>query len=333
MDTGDLRGLVHGDGPCASVYFDASSLVELRWRAMRDQLEAQSAGEEILDALTTAVLSGETPPGSTGRALIARGDRIVLDRYLPLPPSGYTARLSPLPYLLPLVDLAEALVPHVVIRLDHLGADLRGIDHAGRPVAVATVGGRLPPSGERLRAAELADIADEAARMITRLNAPLLVLAGPLRSRRALRNTLSPAHQHIIVEVDADPRPGDIRLDNVVQHLASRGNHDERRAAVDRFLDESSRLTGTAVHGMRAVLAALSAGAVDTLLLSEPLVGERTLWTDPTLTQISTTPHHDLLQQRADEVLPNAAVATEANIILVGDRLRLHEDVGALLRS
>ncbi|PRY33743.1 hypothetical protein [Umezawaea tangerina] len=333
MDTGDLRGLVHGAGPCVSLYFDASSLVDLRWRAMRDQLEAQSAPEETLDALTSAVLSGELPPGSTGRALIARGAEIVLDRYLPLPPNGCTARLSPLPYLLPLVDLAEPLVPHVVVRLDHLGADLRGIDHAGRPVAVATVGGRLPPSGQHLRAAELADIAEEAVRMVTRLNAPLLVLAGPLHSRRALRNALAPAHQHIVVEVDADPRPGDIRLDNVVQHLASRGNHDERRAVVDRFRDESSRLTGNAVHGMRSVLAALNSGAVATLLLSEPLVGERALWADPTLTQISLSPHHGLLRHRADEVLPNAAVATRADIILVGDRLRLHEDVGALLRS
>ena len=333
MDTGDLQGLVHGNGPFTSVYYDASSLVDLRWRAMRDQLEAQSANEETLTALTDAILTTRTPTGLAGRALIAADNKIVLDRYLPVPPSGYTARLSPLPYLLPLVDLAEPMVPHVIVHLDHLGADLRGVDHSGRSVAVATVGGRLPPTGERLRAAELSDITDEAIRLVNWLHAPLLILAGPLKARRSLRNALPAGHNHIIVETEATPRSGDTNLVHVVHHLASRRNHDEQRTVVDRFRDESSRLTGTAVHGLRAVSAALSAGAVDTLLLSDTVVGERALWVDPGGSQISATPHTGLIKQRADEVLPHAAVATQADIVLVGDRLSLHEDVGALLRG
>ncbi|HEX6340051.1 hypothetical protein [Umezawaea sp.] len=333
MDTGDLRGLVHGSGPFTSVYYDASSLVDLRWRAMRDQLEAQSATDQTLAVLAEAVLTTPTPQGLAGRALIIADDGIVLDRYLPLPPNGYTARLSPLPYLLPLVDLAEPMVPHVIVHLDHLGADLRGVDHSGRSVAVATVGGRIPPTGERLRAAELSDITEEAIRLVTWLHAPLLILAGPLRARRTLRNALPAGHNHIIVEVEATPRSGNTNLDNVVHHLASRRNHDQHRTIVDRFRDESSRLTGTAVHGLRAVSAALSAGAVDTLLLSDTVVGERTLWVDPAGNQISATPHTGLIKQRADEVLPHAAVATHADIVLVGDRLNLHEDVGALLRD
>ncbi|MCS7481858.1 hypothetical protein ACFFQW_34865 [Umezawaea endophytica] len=333
METGDLRALAHGTGPFTSVYYDASSLVDLRWRAMRDQLEAQSTNDETLATLTNAILTATPPPGLAGRALIAADNRIVLDRYLPVPPAGYTARLSPLPYLLPLVDLAEPMVPHVIVHLDHLGADLRGVDHSGRPVAVATVGGRLPPTGERLRAAELSDITEEAIRLVNWLHAPLLILAGPLKARRTLRNALPAGHNHIIVEVEATPRSGDTNLDHVVHHLASRRNHDEQRTVVDRFRDESSRLTGTAVHGLRAVSAALSAGAVDTLLLSDTVVGERALWVDPTGNQISATPHTGLIKQRADEVLPHAAVATQADIILVGNRLTLHEDTGALLRA
>jgi hypothetical protein len=332
MDTGDLHGLVHSSGPFTSVYYDASALVDLRWRAMRDQLEAQRTPDETLAALAEAVLGRLTPPGFAGRALIAHNDKIVLDRYLPLPPTGCTARVSPFPYLLPLVDLAEPLVPHVIVHLDNLGADLRGVDHAGRSVAVATVGGRLPPAGERLRAAELSDITDEAVRLVNWLDAPLLVLAGPLQARRTLRNALPARHNNIIVEVDATPRSGDTNLDHVVHHLASRRNHDEHRTIVDRFRDESTRLTGTAVHGLRAVSAALSAGAVDTLLLTNTVVGDRTLWVDPVAEQISTTPHAGLVEQRADEVLPRAAVASHADIVLIGDRLSLYEDVGALLR-
>jgi hypothetical protein len=329
MDTRTLHDLVLGDGPFASVYFDAGGLVDLRWRAVRDQLEAQDASPALLDALGAAMSSSS---GTGGRALIARGDRVVFDRYLPVPPAGYTARVSALPYLLPLVDLAEPLVPHVVVRLDHLGADLRGVDHSGRPVAVATVGGRL--TSDRLRAAELADISVEACRLVEWLTAPLLVLAGPLRARRSLRNALPSWCQHLVAEVDAFPRPdGDLELDRTVQRLASRGNHCEQRAAVDRFRDESARLSGVAVHGLRAVSGALAAGAVDTLLLSDALVGSRTLWVDPELSDISVVPGECMVEQRADEVLPRAAVATSADIVLVGDQVRLHENVGALLRG
>src|SRR3954466_16009573 len=104
MDTGDLRGLVNSSGPFTSVYYDASALVDLRWRAMRDQLEAQGVDERTLAALTDAVLTRPTPPGFAGGALIAGDNRVLLDRSLPLPPTGYTARTSSLPYLLPLVD-------------------------------------------------------------------------------------------------------------------------------------------------------------------------------------------------------------------------------------
>jgi stalled ribosome rescue protein Dom34 len=107
-------------------------------------------------------------------------------------------------------------------------------------------------------------------------------------------------------------------VERAIQHLAGRGNQDERRDVVTRFRDESTRLTGLAVHGMRAVAAALDAGSVDTLLLSGPLVGDRI---------------DERTRRRADEVLPLAAVATGADIVLVGGALRLYEDVGALLVS
>lgn len=319
MNTGSLGRLTRCDGPFASVYFDATHLVDLRWRAMRDQLEAQGADEDTLAVLDGAVLDGGPPPGLAGHALIVCEDRVVLDRYLPLPPTGYTARLSALPYLLPLVDLAEPLVPHVVVQVDELGADLRGIDRAGRPVAVATVGAQHLGSIHRSRAEELADISKEAVRLVAWLDAPLLVLVGPVSARRALRNALPSSHSHLIVEIDGDHRAdGSQGIDRAIQHLASRGNQDERREVVTRFRDESTRLTGHAVHGMRAVTAALEEGSVDTLLLSGPLVGDR----------IDERTGH-----RADEVLPLAAVGTGADIVIVGGDLRLHEDVGALLVS
>jgi len=319
METGPLRDLVRHDGPFVSAYFDATHLVDLRWRAMRDQLDAQGADQATLAVLDTAVLDSAPPPGLAGRALIVHGDRVLLDRYLALPPTGYTARLSALPYLLPLVDLAEPLVPHVIVQVDEQGADLRGIGRSGRPVAVATVGTRHHGVPHRPWAEELADITEEAVRLVAWLDAPLLVLTGPVGPRRAVRNALPSTHHHLVVELDAGDRTREQRgVELAVAHLASRRNQDDRRDVVTRFRDESTRLTGRAVHGMRAVTAALDAGSVDTLLLSGPLVGDRI---------------DERTGRRADEVLPCAAVATGADIVLVGGDLRLHEDVGALLVS
>ncbi|WP_246019177.1 hypothetical protein [Saccharothrix australiensis] len=283
-----------------------SDHVDLRWRAIRDQLEGAGADLSLL-AVVGSALAEDPSPGAprAGRGLVAAEGRVLVDCRLPVPPSGYTARFGGLPYLLPLLDLSEPLLPHVVVRVDAHGAELRGVDPSGRAVAVASVGARRPD--RRLAAEELADVAQEATALVDRLDAPLLVLAGPLAARRSLRVALPGRYRHLVVEVEGAP-------ERAVLHLAGRANQDARRAVVQRFRDESARLTGRAVHGLEAVRAALEEGAVDTLLLTDPLVGSR-----------------EVDGGRADEVLPLLATAGGADIALVGNAVRLHEDAGALL--
>ncbi|ROP41217.1 hypothetical protein [Saccharothrix texasensis] len=307
MHTASLKNLVDVEGPFVSVYLDVGDHVDLRWRAMRDQLQAMGADPYLVALAHNAIVSGVTPRGLAGRGLIVGGGRVLVDQYVPVPPTGYTARCGPLPYVLPLVDLSEPLLPHVVVQVGEHGVDLRGVDPTGRPVAVATVGARGP--GRRLDAAELADVAQEAATLVDRLGAPLLVLAGPLAGRRSLRVALPNRYHHLVVEVEGPP-------DRAVLHLAGRANQDARRAVVERFRDESTRLTGRAVHGLVAVRQALAEGRVDTLLLTDALVGSQ---------QVD--------DERADEVLPLRAVECGAEIVIVGGAVRLHEDVGALLRQ
>lgn len=307
MHTASLHNLIGVDGPFVSVFLDVGDHVDLRWRAMRDQLQAQGADPYLVALTHMAITSGVTPRGLAGRGLVVGDGRVLVDRYVPVPPTGYTARFGPLPYLLPLVDLSEPLLPHVVVQVGDHGADLRGVDPTGRPVAVASVGARRP--GRRLDAAELADVAQEATTLVDRLGAPLLVLAGPLAGRRSLRVALPSRYHHLVVEVEGSP-------DRAVLHLAGRANQDARRVVVERFRDESSRLTGRAVHGLDAVARALEAGEVDTLLLSDTLVGSR-----------------EVDGKRADELLPLRAVEAGAEIVLVGGAVRLHEDVGALLKG
>ncbi|WP_158852963.1 baeRF2 domain-containing protein [Saccharothrix deserti] len=307
MHTASLHNLVDVEGPFISLFLDVGDHVDLRWRAMRDQLQAMAADPYLVALAHKAITSGVTPRGLAGRGLIVGGGQVLVDRYVPVPPAGYTARSGPLPYVLPLIDLSEPLLPHVVVQVGEHGADLRGVDPTGRPVAVASVGARRP--GRRLDAAELADVAEEATALVDRLGAPLLVLAGPPAGRQSLRVALPTRYHHLVVEVEGSP-------DRAVLHLAGRANQDARRVVVERFRDESTRLTGRAVHGLEAVGRELEAGRVETLLLTDTLVGSR-----------------EVDGGRADEVLPLRAVECEAEIMLVGGAVRLHEDVGALLRE
>lgn len=300
MRTTQFQDVVGAEGPFVSVCLDVGEHVSLRWRAMRDQLEAEGAFGDLLALVDEAL---RTPLGSVGRGLVVGDGRVLVDEPLPMAPSGYVARFSALPYVLPMVDLAEPLLPHVVVRVDEHGADLRGVDAGGRPVAVASVGARE----RRLDAAELADVAQEATALVDRLDAPLLVLAGPLTARRSVRVALPGKYHRLVVEVEGAP-------DRAVLHLAGRANQDARRAVVQRFRDEVTGLTGRAVHGIDAVYGALAEGRVEVLLLTDSLVGSRMADGG-----------------RADEVLPLLAVASGAEIVLVGGAVRLHEDVGALL--
>ncbi|MFI9010769.1 hypothetical protein ACIGNX_26380 [Actinosynnema sp. NPDC053489] len=307
MHTASLQKLINVEGPFVSVFLDVGDHVDLRWRAMRDQLQAMSADPYLVALAHNAITSGVTPRGLAGRGLVVGGGRVLVDQYVPVPPSGYTARYGPNPYVLPLVELSEPLLPHVVVQVGEHGADLRGVDPTGRPVAVASVGARRP--GRRLEADELADVAEEATTLVDRLGAPLLVLAGPLAGRRSLRVALPTRYHHLVVEVEGPP-------DRAVLHLAGRANQDARRAVVERFRDESTRMTGRAVHGLIPVARALAEGRVETLLLTDALVGSQ-----------------EIDGGRADEVLPLRAVECGAEITLVGGAVRLHEDVGALLRD
>ncbi|ATE56457.1 MULTISPECIES: baeRF2 domain-containing protein [Actinosynnema] len=308
MHTASLRGVVRARGPFVSVYFDAGHHPELRWQTMCDRLEADGADRALLDALEDAVLARPSQPGMAGRALIAAEGQVVLDRHLPVPPARTVERRGDLPYLLPLVDLSEPLVPHVVVQVDDRGADLRGVDPSGRPVAVATVGARSSGAAPELDVLELDDVAHEAASLVDRLRAELLVLAGPMAARRALRVALPDRYHRLVVEMEGPADPA-------VHHLAGRANRNERRAAVVRFREESARVGGRALQGLDEVIVALERGAVATLLLTDPLVGDRFA-----------------PEGRADEVLPALAVEHDVEVVLVGDALRLTEDVGALLK-
>jgi hypothetical protein len=330
MDTTSLRDIISAGGPYASVYFATSDTAadgSLRWRALADQLEAQNADQATLSALEHRLNTRPAGAGPAGRALVASGGEVLLDRDLFVRPRGSVARFSAMPYLLPLVELVEPLLPHLVVHIDEVGADLCGMDNTGNPVAVATVGSddALTPRPAAGRVDDLVrhsvqDVADEIVKLVERIGALLVVLVGEPGARSTVCSQLPAQFRDLCIGVDPDAAEDGPRAFDV---LAMSAHQDEQRAVVQRFRTESARRGGRTVHGLRDVAAALSAGQVATLLVTDALIGDRL---------IDSGSLESLNSGRADEVLPRAAVTSGADIVLVGRQLRLREDVGALLR-
>ncbi|WP_282779087.1 hypothetical protein [Nocardia sp. CC201C] len=106
-----LRELVDRTGPFASVYFDSSHDSEAaareltaRCRSMRERLDRAGASATTLAALDIAFAAGPRSVGRCGRALVADAATVLVDEQLPAPPAAQIVRVSPLPYLLPLLE-------------------------------------------------------------------------------------------------------------------------------------------------------------------------------------------------------------------------------------
>jgi hypothetical protein len=151
VDLSFLRELTSTPGPYATVYLDASHdsedaerALELRWQGHRQELAEQGADDATLAALDEAVRGGEPAVGRAGRALLAAGGHVLLDRLLSEPPARPFARWEPLPGLLPvLLDQPEP-VPAVVARVDKNGGEIL-LAGDGEPEPVEQVKGDQYP--------------------------------------------------------------------------------------------------------------------------------------------------------------------------------------------
>jgi hypothetical protein len=350
VDSAVLPELLSATGPFASVYFDAGHHTDFRWPAARERLADAQA--RTLDALGEAIRSGEPAAGRAGRFLIAAEGMVLVDEYLAQAPAEPVIRVSDRPYLMPLAIHAPPRVPHVVVVVDKTGADLRAVDADGHVIDEYTVDGHDRPARKaggaggthrslQQHAAEtvmhtIARVAAETAQLGQRAGARLIVLAGDPEPRTLLRRAIPPSCAEISVELDSGRRGGLKELDAEVAGLVAERWRTERGAVLERFRAELGR-DGLAVQGLRQTTEALRDANVAALVISDPAIGDHTVWTGEQPRQVAVEPA-DLdvfgagqrLRARADEVLPAAAVAAGAD--LMTDSEHLGDGVGALLR-
>lgn len=348
MNVERLRPLLTARGPFASVYFDASHdtedanhQIELRWRAIREQLGDLGADDKTVSELEQAVLQHRPAVGRSGRGIIVSADGMVVDEHLIRPMTQPIIRWSDLPYVVPIVEHGGQDLDYLVVAVDHTGADITS--HISGTESTETV--ENPDSDPQLRNEEagvknLRAAAERVERILAKVGPSALFVIGEVRSRSDFLGTLPYQVQSLAIELNVGAR-GSGHDSNEVRQAIDGELLKLRLAAIDdaaqRFSSEVGRNSGLAAEGLGPVCSGLRQGAVDTLIIGD--IGDETVVADEDITTVAPTadvlseqgaaPAHTL---RADEALPMLAIAVSANLIRTDERIAPVDGVGAVLR-
>ncbi len=362
MNADRFRQLLTTQGPFASVYFedthdteDAETQLNLKWRGLREQLIDQGADESVVTGIEDAVKNLRAPIGHSGRAVVAGADGVVVNEHLLRPSATAVARLSELPYLVPIIEHGFDYPTYVVAAVDHTGADLTL--HRGRGVGLETVdGGGYPvhkaagaenagygdPQQRTDEAARknVRAVADRIAELVDQTAAEVVFIVGETRSRSDLQGALAERVAERAVPLDVGARNSG-HDDNEVQRAVEAEFVKRRNEVIEhvaeQFTAEIGRQSGLAAEGLGPVTSALGQGAVETLIIGE--LGDATVVADEELTTVA--PTSEVLSEqgaapaktlRADEALPYFAVSVGAALVRTDERITPADGVGAVLR-
>jgi hypothetical protein len=352
-------------GDTASVYLDttrahedAQHQIELRWRAMRDELAGAGADEATLDAIERVAGADRGVPGAHGQAIFASGGRVLLSAELPHPPDQGFARFAPLPHVFPMLTARGDRVPHVVAVVDRLGADVTtvGVDarpdekqvqgDATYPIRKVHAGGwseaHFQHAAENSWDQNAKQVAAEVDRAAQAVGAQVVIVAGDVRAKAALVENLGEKLRPLVVEAQSGSRAAGADEEALRQEVlaAVRARAADRVAqAVDDYRREAGQ-QDRAVDGLVPVVAALRRAQVARLLVRADADLSGPLWfgADP-LTLASDQDElaamgvgAEARKDRADAALIRTLTATEGELVIVPANVELRDGVGAVLR-
>jgi hypothetical protein len=365
MDVSFLEPVFTATGPFATVCADvthttenADTELDLRVRAVADRLTEQGAPEPVVEAVRSRLLEGnEGGEAGTlrGRALVVASDgTVVLDQALRDAPLREIAEWSAQADLLPVLRQLPGRIPHIVVLIDRVGADITFMGGPGQ-VEEETVEGdsyqirKFPGGGwahhryqhntENKWIHNADDVATHISSMVRRLRPRFVLVAGDVRARQILTDRASDLWSDLIVSMDeggraagADREPVDRRMDELI------AEHEARECAEVLEQVRAAAAHGLSATGTRAVVEALRKGQVETLVLADD-PGEDTLLVGDGPTVLGVDQHDmDALGTHgrvvpADRALLAAAVASSAGVVVV-PRSAMPEEapVAAVLR-
>ena len=371
-DVPDIAAVFEGSGPFVTVYLATEAAVEqaaqqneLRWKTLRRELEAAGAPSEALAAIDPLVPAAHREGRTLGVVADSRGLRLV--RHEPEPPARDAGWIAPLPRIGPLLEWAQAAIPHLVVLVDRAGADIvafsrRAAAHGAGGAAVTTVGedsGSDPnlrksnPGGwsqrryqqraENLWEQNAKAVADEVASLVDETGARLVVVAGDVRAVQLLREHLPAPVLDVVREIDGSRGPGaaDAGLDQIADEVVKLVATVAAEDTVE-FLRQFKQERGQhdlATEGIAATITALAAARVDTLLVHDDPDDDRTAWfgPEPGMVAEAAATLADMgvenpQEGRLVDVVIRAAFATGAAVRVIPSVGSVQDGIGAILR-
>lgn len=328
MQADRFRDLLDSRGPFVSVYFDDAQsidLVDLKWRALREQLERLGVRDSLTDEVQQAVVQWR-PSSCRGRAVVACVDGVLFNEHLLRPTATTVMRVSELPYIVPIVEYGSANPSYLLAMVDHTGADIA-----------------VQIDGSHYSEAAAGDTGFVVGRLVALLDATAadaVFVAGDARARAELVDALPVRVCEQVVSLPISARRGEYDFGELGWAIEAWFLNRQISAigdAAERFGAELGRQSGLAVQGLCAVCSALRRRVVDTLIVGD--IGDATVVTDQSLSAVA--PNADLLVKqgvtpakrlRADEALPLFAIASDASLVRTDERIAPADGIAAVLR-
>ena len=359
-----LAELYRSGAPLTAVYADASEDTndphrtrELRRRALREELAAAGAPDSDLDVVDEILSRPSHVGGPVSHFLVIRDGEVLVQELLPGQPRAERAvSYGLVPGLLPLVahrprDLSYVVVEANreggVVKLFRLGGSApeseQEIEGETEQIRKVQLGGwshrRFQQHAEETWKRNEAQIAESIDELVRTEKVELILISGDVRAQQLLRDQLGSAAQKVAVLVAGNTRAegsSDEPLEHEIETRVAELLALEERAALDRLAQETASTGGLGETGLGAVVHALQQSQVDTLLVSQRLLADRTLLALATEPWIATAPEETLGATvvghvPAADALVRAAVLTDAKVLAMGDQ-ELPQGVAALLR-
>ncbi|GAA1502445.1 Vms1/Ankzf1 family peptidyl-tRNA hydrolase [Terrabacter terrae] len=359
-----FHDLAEENGPFASVTFDVTRTdpanadhVESRWRAVADQLRTEGAPDEVVASLEEAALEPTGRGGEWGRLLVANAEGLLLRHELPRRPEQ-DVTWGPVPSLLPAMRALAGAVPHVVVRVDHTGADIEVSTGAAGSEEELEVQGdhdvlhRFKGGGWSQRRFELrvqdsweqnaATVAHRLDRLVRSDRPEAVVVMGDERAKAFLEQHAGEELKSLIVRSDVGGRAegtDEEKERQAVEEILAAIRAQKEADLVARFEEQTGRAEA-ATEGLEPVVEVLQRAQAEELILVEGREHDQQLWVGEGRLQIGTsredaemTGAEHPVQVPADAALVWAAVCSRAAVTLV-DRAQLNpaDGVGAVLR-
>lgn len=346
-----LSDLYRLPGPFASVVVrspssvsDAAHRLEIRWKNARRELEAASAGEDLLgrfDGMVAQVAHGQ---GAGGIAAVVTADGEPLVEFLRDDPNKNTTRLSAFPTVTPVLASRQAALPYVVAFVDRTGADLAAVSagsigdyvivegeltHIHRGQAGGWSQRRYQQRAENRWESNANEVADALVDLVRRVGARLVCVSGDVRAVGFLHDHLPAAIKPLVMILsEGDDEAVWAAADRAVAELVERDSEALVSAVADR------RPHRTATTNTSDVLRALGEGRVQTLLVHDDGSDTADAWSGTMLDPAASLhqSREDFVRGRLADVAVRSALLTHAEIRVVSAPPSDEGPVAALLR-